>query len=215
MSLSVEDLVSSLSSSHIGQEAMDLAALQVQLAQTLFCQSMSSSSMAAQDRKDDYNQPCNTPTNRTPSASFSWGQMIDSARHSDSTSRRNSEDHEMEDERMVEDLLIPTSPMSANPSTASAHFSIPQSSTGRTQNSPPKYPSYEPTPSLFTTTDPFYIEQLQAAQNYSAAPPSMFSQAAFPSQQSPFIHSSNFQRHNAPANSHALFAAATSSPFDR
>ncbi|KAJ6567266.1 hypothetical protein DFH09DRAFT_832766, partial [Mycena vulgaris] len=186
MSLSMDDLCASLSSSHVGQEAMDLAALQVQLAQTLFCQSMSSS--AIPQRKDDYPQPCNTPTGRTPSASFSWGQMIDPSRHSESAPRRNTEDHfrdEMEeDERMVEDLLIPTSPMSPKQQQ--------HSGAGRAQQSSPTYPASEAAPSLFTTTDPFYMAQLQAAQNY-VAPPSVFSQAAFPSQQSPFMMHSNFQ----------------------
>ncbi|KAJ6627432.1 hypothetical protein B0H10DRAFT_1779556 [Mycena sp. CBHHK59/15] len=222
MSLSVDDLVSSLSSSHIGQEAMDLAALQVQLAQTLFCQSMSSSS-ATQARQDDYTQPCNTPTGRTPSASFNWGQMVDHLRHADSASRRSTEDHfrdeTEEDERMVEDLLIPASPMPANPT---AHFGLHQQqspASGRSQPSSPKYPTSEPSSSLFTTTDPFYMAQLQAAQNYGVAPPSVFSQAAFPSQQSPFMLHSNFQRHNASSNplsldTHSMFVA-TSTSFDR
>ncbi|KAJ7477130.1 hypothetical protein B0H11DRAFT_1633087, partial [Mycena galericulata] len=186
MSLSMDDLCASLSSSHVGQEAMDLAALQVQLAQTLFSQSLSSASMPR--RQDDYAQPCNTPTSRTPSASFSWGPMLDPSRHSDPTSRRNSEDHFRdetdEDERMVEDLLIPTSPMSPKQPTVAA---------GRSQQSSSTYPSSDPTSSLFTTTDPFYMAQLQAAQNYGVSPPSVFSQAAFPSQQSPFVMHSNYQ----------------------
>ncbi|KAF7330768.1 hypothetical protein MVEN_02415700 [Mycena venus] len=112
MSVSMDDLCASLSSSHVGQEAMDLAALQVQLAQTLFCQSMASSS------NESGAQPCNTPTGRTPSASFSWSPMamVDQSRPP-MTPRRTTDEHvrdEMEeDERMVEDLLIPTSPVSS------------------------------------------------------------------------------------------------------
>ncbi|KAJ7937422.1 hypothetical protein B0H13DRAFT_1483941, partial [Mycena leptocephala] len=179
MSLSIEDLCASLSSSHVGQEAMDLAALQVQLAQTLFCQSMASAS--ATQRQDDYAQPCNTPTGRTPSASFSWGQMVDPSRQSDPAPRRSTDEHshdEMEeDERMVEDLLIPNSPMPVSPKQQSP-------AAGRTQQ---QSPATESPQSLFATTDPFYIAQLQAAQNYGVSPPSVFSQAAFPSQQSPFM----------------------------
>ncbi|KAJ7762836.1 hypothetical protein DFH07DRAFT_813690 [Mycena maculata] len=210
MSLSMDDLCASMSASHVGQEAMDLAALQVQLAQTLFCQSMSSTSIP--QRKDDYAQPCNTPTTRTPSASFSWGQMVDSSRYSELAPRRNPEDHsqdETEDERMVEDLLIPTSPMSPKQQTPAA---------GRSQQSSPSYTSSDASPSLFTTTDPFYIAQLQAAQNYGVSPPSVFSQAAFPSQQSPFFIHPNYQRHSNAQNplsldTHALLVAASS--FDR
>ncbi|KAJ7646144.1 hypothetical protein B0H17DRAFT_959244 [Mycena rosella] len=213
MSLSMDDLCASLSSSHVGQEAMDLAALQVQLAQTLFCQSMTASASIPQ-RRDDCAQPCNTPTGRTPSASFSWGPMIDPSRHAEPAPRRNTEDHfrdEMEeDERMVEDLLIPTSPMSPRQQNSSA---------GRPQQNSPTYAPIEAAPSLFTTTDPFYMAQLQATQNYGVAPPSVFSQAAFPSQQSPFMMHSNFQRHSTAQNplsldTHSLLVAASSS-FDR
>lgn len=114
---------------------------------------------------------------------------------------------------MVEDLLIPTSPMSPNQQNSAA---------ARSQQTSPTYPSSEASPSLFTTTDPFYMAQLQAAQNYGVAPSSIFSQTAFPSQQSPFMHSnfqSNFQRHNPSQNplsldTHSLLVAASSS-FDR
>jgi len=205
----MDDLCASLATSHVGQEAIDLAALQVQLAQTLFCQSMASSAAAQQQRQDDYAQPCNTPTRRTPSASFSWGQMVDPMRQFDLSPRRNTDDHcrdEMEeDERMVEDLLIPTSPVSPKQQQQSP-------TAGRSQQSSPS----ETSQSLFATTDPFYIAQLQATQSYGVSPPSVFSQSAFPSQQSPFMIHSNFQRH--PTQNlephHSLMVAATSS-FDR
>jgi len=212
MSLSIDDLCASLSSSHVGQEAMDLAALQVQLAQTLFGQTMSSTSVP--QRQEEYAQPCNTPTTRTPSASFSWGQMVDPSRFSEPASRRNAEDHfrdeTEEDERMVEDLLIPTSP--ASPMSAKQNTPV----VGISQQSSPTFASSDASSSLFTTTDPFYMAQLQAAQNYGVSPPSVFSQAAFPSQQSPFMIHSNYPRHNNTQNplsldTHALFVAASSS----
>ncbi|KAJ6516284.1 hypothetical protein C8R45DRAFT_959599 [Mycena sanguinolenta] len=209
----MDDLCASLSSSHVGQEAIDLAALQVQLAQTLFCQSMAASSAA--QRQGDCAQPCNTPTGRTPSASFSWSPMamVDSSHQPNPpmTPRRNADEHvvrdEMEeDERMVEDLLIPTSPMSS-PMSAKPH-------TPQSQQTSPTYPA-SPETSLFTTTDPFYIAQSQAAQHYGVSPPSVFSQAAFPSQQSPFFIHSNFQPRPAQnplsLDTHSLLMAATSS----
>ncbi|KAJ7067917.1 hypothetical protein C8F01DRAFT_1078604 [Mycena amicta] len=209
MSLTVEDLCASLSSSHVGQEAIDLAALQVQLAQTLFCQSISSSSVPTQST-DDYAQPCNTPTSRTPSSSFSWSPMVDVSRQTDTVSpRRNAEDifrDEMdEDERMVEDLLMPKSPMSA----------MPQTPTHKAQQGSATYSSMDASPSLFTSTDPFYIAQLQAAQNYGLSHQSVFTQPAFPSTPSPFF----LQRpnHAQPALSldpHPLLVG-TASTFDR
>jgi hypothetical protein len=110
---------------------------------------------------------------------------------------------------MVEDLLIPNSPMPVSPKQQSP-------AAGRTQQ---QSPATESPQSLFATTDPFYIAQLQAAQNYGVSPPSVFSQAAFPSQQSPFMMHSNFQRHNPAQNTlsldtHSLLIAASSS-FDR
>ncbi|KAJ7638463.1 hypothetical protein FB45DRAFT_1054749 [Roridomyces roridus] len=179
MSLSMDDLCSSLAGSHVGQEAIDLAALHAQLAQSM---------ASTPQRQDEYSQPCNTPTNRTPSASFNWGQMVDPLRHSEQSTRRDDVD---EDERMVEDLLIPTSPVSPK-------------QTASKQSSPTD---------VFTSTDPFYMAQVQAAQNYSVSPPSVFSQTAFPSQQSPFLlHGRHNLAHNPLAmDAHALLVAASSS----
>jgi hypothetical protein len=192
----MEDLVSSLSSSHIGQEAIDLAALHAQLAQTLFSQSVVSSSSASSDPLDTFNQPCNTPTGRTPSSSFSWGQVMDVQQR---LSRRNTDDmmdHDAEDERMVEEILIPSSPPSAS---YSAPFVFQQ----QLSNASPKPQSRghhnrftSPAPSSpnsvadasssFTSTDPFYLAQLQAMQNQTHTP-SSFSQLGRPAQQSPFM----------------------------
>jgi hypothetical protein len=86
MSVSVDDLVASLSANHIGQEATDLAALQAQLAQTLLTHQLSLTPSHPHTspfvhgvsvniaRRDPANvQHCTTPTARTPSAaSCTW-----------------------------------------------------------------------------------------------------------------------------------------------
>ncbi|THH08181.1 hypothetical protein EW146_g9075, partial [Bondarzewia mesenterica] len=107
MSCSVDDLVNSFNSNHIGQEAIDLALLHAQLAQTLFGQSTPSPNAQSFPRRSAIPPRCNTPTARTPSSSsFHW----------DDTHRRRSSSiamddlrevdlDDMEDERMVEDLL--------------------------------------------------------------------------------------------------------------
>ncbi|KAF7301570.1 hypothetical protein MIND_00722500 [Mycena indigotica] len=168
MSLTVEDLCASLSSSHVGQEAIDLAALQVQLSQTLFCEPLASTPSA---RPNDYAQPCNTPTGRTPSSSFSWSPMMDLSQQPNAHSKKDTlmSDEMDEDERMVEDILIPhhsaaATPQSLNQTSVPLDLSMSSSS--------------------FTSTDPFYIAELQAA----AMPHhSVFAQAAFPTTQSPFF----------------------------
>ncbi|KAF8654699.1 hypothetical protein AX16_003450 [Volvariella volvacea WC 439] len=147
MGLSVDDLVSSLSASHIGQEAMDLAALHAQLAQLLFCQSAPSSTSYSTRRT----QPCNTPTRRTPSSSFSCtdaqrdsilsslrgAASEDAMRSSSAGMHHSSERDEMEeDERMVEDLLIPSSPMTPN---LSPLASIPPNHHLHPNHHPPSY----------------------------------------------------------------------------
>ncbi|KAF8966467.1 hypothetical protein BDZ97DRAFT_1756606 [Flammula alnicola] len=248
MSFSVDDLVSSLSSSHIGQEAIDLAALQAQLAETLFGEPSApsphhhhhhasrSSTNGRQMQvqiptrgRAQHTQPCNTPTARTPSSSFSargsgWGNGsgMESRRASSSSSASYYGDDMEEDERMVEELLIPSSPMPSGSGSNSSHFasssssssnfsyqssssssssSYPSPASSSTFQAPPPTPSSpypssayppssssistsnsncpssynynynDPSPSspssnasLFTTTDPFYIAQLQASQ---------------------------------------------------
>lgn len=189
MSISVDDLVSSFSSSHIGQEAIDLAALQAQLNQAFFAQPIATSSSHYNQSRNT--QTCNTPTGRTPSSSFSLGQMMDAQR----LSRRNPDEHEhsrdmddMEDERMVEDLLIPSSPV--YPSSTSSYSqpnSKPQTKSpmGFSPSSPSLYSASE-SPSTFTSTDPFYLAQLQSMQ-HNSTPTSVFSQLGHPAQQSPFM----------------------------
>ncbi|KAJ3879588.1 hypothetical protein F5051DRAFT_438624 [Lentinula edodes] len=222
MSLSVDDLVSSLSSSHIGQEALDLAALQAQLAQTLFPQPIASSSDSS---LDSFHQPCNTPTGRTPSSSFSWGQLIDVQQH---LSRRDEMIDDAEDERMVEDILMPSSPASAGYS--SAQYALQQQMNNPFQKSHNRNPHNRSTssfpsspssssvsePSSFTSTDPFYLAQLQAMQSHNAPSPSAMSQLGMPAQHSPFTQQQQTRRENfnfSPASisldTHNLFAVTS------
>ncbi|KAF7331721.1 hypothetical protein MKEN_00051900 [Mycena kentingensis (nom. inval.)] len=204
MSLTMDDLCASLSSSaHIGQEALDLAALQLQLAETLFRQAIPS-----QRTPDDYAQPCNTPTARTPSASFSWSPMVDMSREP-VTPRRDSEIEMDEDERMVEDILMPSSPVQPQSPSTPVHTQPFPSST-----------QADASPSLFAATDPFYLAQVQATQSYSVPhirTSSVFAQAAFPTTQSPFFMQHSVQNHPQPALTmdHSLPLIAPVSTFDR
>lgn len=126
-----------------------------------------------------YAEPCTTPTARTPSSTstFNWPPVNDSSHHSrhSSTSRWSTEefgsssmdDTDEEEQKMVEDLLLPSSQHKS--SVHKAHT---------TAESPS---------SLFTSTDPFYIAQAQAQATQNSSPPSIFSQAGRPAQQSPFL----------------------------
>ncbi|KAF9526733.1 hypothetical protein CPB83DRAFT_449975 [Crepidotus variabilis] len=240
MSFSVDDLVSSFSSSHIGQEALDLATLQAQLAATLFCAPGSSSSSASSTAAAKYT--CPSPM-RTPSTSFRplpSLQSIDTAmsgmngmagmttpiasrrgscsvsspypyqqqfaqpqQHSYYTSSSSSafEDAMEEDERMmVEELLIPSSPVLSSSTSASSFSSVSNitpSSFFNTNPTPAAHPQFshshsqsqsqasshyhsldhtsQTSSSLFTSTDPFYLAQLQASQQ----PPTSSSQSVF------------------------------------
>ena len=154
MNVSVDDLVASFNSSHIGQEAIDLAALQVrlpplhspfftsfphpprtppqaQLSQTLFAQSMSSPFTPHQR-----GAPLNSPIARTPSASISldpseaaWlrhnSMAATKMRCSIDEGQHEATDDMDEDERMVEDLLL-ASPASPTQS-APSFLRAPQS----------------------------------------------------------------------------------------
>jgi len=219
MSISVDDLVASLNANHIGQEALDLAALQAHLAQTLF-NSASTSQPSPDLSHRPFAQPSNTPTNRTPSASFSMDQPDFSplrrrrssaastrmrvANYDDQYLEREPDFDEMdEDERMVEDLLCPASPIAAGATVSSLSQSPPLSPTSSSyhnrKHSIPS-PSYNPhtmdySPSLFSTTDPFYLAQIQAVQK-SSATPSYFTFAGNPSQQSPFVLAHSHHSHH-------------------
>lgn len=184
MSFSVDDLVSSLTSSHIGQEANDLAALHAQLARSLFNQPFHSTS-TGQDipRGQNYVQPCNTPT-RTPTSCFDWAPTTEANK----TAWRECD--EMEDERMVEDLLIPSSPMLVNPTNSpfpSSHNSMMSPTTAQMNQASPGPCAAESPTSLFASTDPFYVAQVIALQNGNSSPPSFFSQSGRPASHSPFL----------------------------
>jgi len=193
---------------------------QAQLTQAFFAQAVANSSHSNQHR-DTFTQPCSTPTGRTPSSSFSWGQMMDSQR----MSRRNTDEHELiqntddlEDEKMVEDLLIPSSPVC--PPTSSFVQATPKSQNKGSMQFSPSSPSFVmESPSTFTSTDPFYIAQLQSMQ-HNAPPPSMFSQLGRPAQQSPFMQqaqrreSLGFPPPAIAVDTHNLLMAR-SSAFDR
>ncbi|TDL29598.1 hypothetical protein BD410DRAFT_798149 [Rickenella mellea] len=191
MSISVDDLVSSLSSNHIGQEAIDIADLQVQLQQALRYQSQQTNNPAF--------APCNTPTARTPS-SINWSQLADANRRRRSSiaslaSRKNSVDRgndiaeeamEEDEEGAVEDIL--SSPMSAvshnNPESTSWAYHYAQSGNPHVATSggcEPISPSHSG--SSFASTDPFFAVA-QAPQQQSN---SFFAQNGRVSQQSPFL----------------------------
>lgn len=220
MSISVDDLVASLSSNHIGQEAMDLATLQVRAArtsitpfslthftqaqlQTLFYPAMP----ATPARRGTH---ANTPMCRTPtSSSFCWDRPARGSNVASMGQRKEGEeaaehaDPMDEDELMVEDMLFPAAPPAAShtaPPPSPYTYAPPASPTQYTMRTrqPSASTSYSPaaydlspnTTSMFATTDPFYLAQLQAAQT-----PSFFSQYGMPSQQSPFAKGHAFQGH--------------------
>lgn len=147
---------------------------------------------------------------RTPSSTFSLAQIGDMRRRSSSCvsrsrSRKNSMvdeawhdvDEMDEDEQMVEELLTPSSPMSSSITTTTPNFISPHQQipfVARSPISPIHNNMYaESSPSsLFTTTDPFYIAQLQASQNPQPSN-SIFAQAGRPAQHSPFFQHSRRQ----------------------
>ncbi|TFK56230.1 hypothetical protein OE88DRAFT_1641916 [Heliocybe sulcata] len=188
MSFSVDDLVASLKSNHIGQEAMDLAALQAQLKQTLFCATSASTS---QQRHDAEPYHCTTPTASTPGSSFSWSHMPHRRKGSVASIAMEEDIAEMEeDERMVEELLSPSSPATTSPvyqHNQRAPSSPMQAPAFAHRNGASAYTyASEPT-SMFATQDPFYVAQMQAAQNASQNVHSFFAQAGRPAQHSPFV----------------------------
>jgi hypothetical protein len=188
MSLSIDDLTSSLSSSHIGQEANDLAALHAQLAQAFFGQQaivQQATNAKRIPRSNPQNtQPCNTPTQ---TSNFTISDAMEGTHYQLATSWRSEDgfqsrkDDMDEDERMVEDLLIPSSPASPPMQTPlySGQFDF-----GHTQID--QSMSDNLTNSSFATTDPFFLAQCQALEK-PAQSHSFFSQLGRPVQQSPFL----------------------------
>ncbi|OSD01787.1 hypothetical protein PYCCODRAFT_1368854 [Trametes coccinea BRFM310] len=209
MSLSVDDLVQSLKANHIDQEAIELAALQAQLSQTLFQQPLSSPVPFNSPRA----APLNTPISCTPSSSSSWESADATWGNRGSTSslkmrcsidesQRESDDMD-EDERMVEDLLFspasPTSPSGsfsrAPPSAAPATSPTPSSALRQRKASlsmhmlPLEHSHHDlpsPNTSLFATTDPFYLASLHNAHSHAPSS-SVFAQAGRPAAHSPFM----------------------------
>ncbi|KAG6813188.1 hypothetical protein H0H92_013308 [Tricholoma furcatifolium] len=180
MSISIDDLSIALSASHVGQEAMDLAALQAQLAKMLFGQSSTPQMIP---RRTSFTQPCNTPTKYTETQALARADDME------------------EDERMVEDLLIPRSP-----SSSTLQFS--------------RWPkNASEVTSSFATTDPFYLAQFQT-QHQNNTPYSAFTELGKLPQQSPFNVSSprRDSLSTSPSSPHTLethsFFVAASAAFD-
>lgn len=121
-----------------------------------------------------------------------------------------------DDERMVEDLLFPSSPVasSATPahsqatSASPAHFGM--HSRKSSLSTPYSQMHYDLPPSnhsTFASSDPFYLAQLQSLQSPA---PSFFSQYGMPSQQSPFSKAHQFQSaHGHPFSHHSEAQSAT------
>ncbi|KAF9448464.1 hypothetical protein P691DRAFT_669371 [Macrolepiota fuliginosa MF-IS2] len=202
MSLSVDDLVSSLSSSHIGQEAIDLATLHAQLAQSLFAQS--SSGPSARQLPRGHPERCTTPIARTPSSNYSFSHMA----------TRASDDMD-DDERMVEELLMPSSPVATPSNPQFQYSSAPQQSMSPAPN---HLSSYFPVSaessapqSVFTSTDPFYLAAMQQQQQQQQSA-SFFAQNGRLAQNSPFFvrqppqHREN--HHPLTIDTHSIFASA-------
>ncbi|THH12339.1 hypothetical protein EW145_g1 [Phellinidium pouzarii] len=195
MTFSVDDLVASFSSSHIGQEAIDLANLQAQLAQSL--------AYSQQQQSTSGQGLCNTPTARTPTMSFAnWGMLEQRRARSSSsasvTSRRGAlpshesdmileEGMDADDEYAVEQLV------------GSPHASYREAYAHPAQiQSAARYPHdyvsecASPTSSNYASSDPFYAAAAAAAaeasnrQAHQAPQNSVFAQIGRPTQHSPF-----------------------------
>lgn len=223
MSVSIEDLVASLSSNHIGQEALDLAALQVvlslsqlhnwlisphtqsQLTQSLLTHQFSPAhtNTTISRRDPGHVQHCTTPTARTPSSSFVWPDHTHSRRSSTTSVRmRHSiqdgsvhladlDDMDDEDALAVEAMILPSDSgaLCASPSAVHASLNMWTQHTSRDAYNVQMTSPVDA--SLFTTTDPFYI---QASQNEQPPHPSststgFFALAGRPNAHSPFVMS--------------------------
>lgn len=127
-----------------------------------------------------------------------------SSRHESEQREYESVDNMDEDEQMVEDMLFSSSNATSYPASQmpppSPTLYATRHSRKSSVSSPFSNTHYDVPPannSLFATTDPFYLAQLQAAAQ-NTAPPSFFSQFGNPSQQSPFLKGHPFaHRQNA------------------
>lgn len=164
-----------------------------QLAQVLFEQSIVGAN--AQQVPQGYTQPSSTPTGRTP---CSWGQ--------DRQYWRPTDGDDSEDEQIVEDLLMPSSPGSTSQFSTLSQQHPPSAAYGYSTYSstssynPEQAREASPSASIFTSTDPFYMAQVQASQTFTTSPQSVFSQGGRPAQSSPFMvkHHPQTQVYHAP-----------------
>ncbi|KAI0301870.1 hypothetical protein B0F90DRAFT_1715992 [Multifurca ochricompacta] len=201
MNISIDDLVSSFSASHVSQEAMDIANLQSQLTKALYYPSQTQPGVHRVSRRNSYAQPCNTPTPTSATATLHW-EWEDTTRYrgqnptlytAPAPLRSFDVDDEMEDEQAVEDLLNPHTSNLSQSGASLRHQPLKFRPIGHPFSSQPTpsvgTPTYDntsgPSPSShFTNTDPFY---LAAVQTTSLTPsPSFFAQAARPAPNSPF-----------------------------
>lgn len=139
-----------------------------------------------------------TPRTRSSSCASlkKRGSLKESRSHEHDLNLEETDD----DEKMVEDLLYPSSPAASN--SATPHFfpihplhsvTSPSPSSDSLRYSAASSTSvlgaqmeFSPSnSSVFATTDPFYLQQLQAAQRSSAS--TFFASAGRPSPQSPFV----------------------------
>jgi len=101
-----------------------------------------------------------------------------------------------EDEQMVEDLVTPSSPSDNIPNFTFSRRRMSSSSSSRPPTASTQNSYYDA--SLFTTTDPFYIQASQTPQPPSS---SVFAQSGRPAQHSPFLHQSqNTYVHSVPTS---------------
>lgn len=194
------------------------------MTQTLFGQSIAHSTSGPRQvprTSSYYTQPCTTPTF---SSSFTLASQFSEAQHQPQTTwaletaSLGPRDDVDEDERMVEDLLVPRSPIAP---TSIFHFSVTSSSVSNPHFIPSQM--YETAPSSFTSTDPFYADMCAQAQRHDAPPLSAFTQLGCPAQQSPFALQASLQRREHPGPSRSApplsvdthsFLVSTSIPFN-
>lgn len=139
-----------------------------------------------------YTQRCSTPTGRT---ACSWGQ--------DRQYWKPTDGDDSEDEQIVEDLLMPSSPGPASQFSTLSQQHPPSAAYGYSSTpfyNPDQARAASPSTSTFTSTDPFYMAQVQASQTYTTSPQSVFSQGGRPAQSSPFMlkHHPQTQVYHAP-----------------
>ncbi|KAF5336427.1 hypothetical protein D9611_006489 [Ephemerocybe angulata] len=179
----MDDLVASLSSSHIGQEAHDLAALQVQLAEA-FSLSGAPEGVEAALHDADGSQPgdprnvgrCRRKSRVSVESIVGFDFDVEPALP------RVGGYEDFEDELMVEDLLVPEAsmPWSSSVSTSTStghHHTIPNTS-ARMNPSTSIPVSHQPSSmsmsfspatspsSAFALNDPFFLQTQANAQSY-------------------------------------------------